>query len=225
MAPSRSIREIMSGDANNNLFQGFVNNNGTNSDYSSEHVDAPNEGVFMVCGVLIAMVLVAVIIVVLAVTISKLRKREETAAAAATADTTATNTTTAVINNNTNNNNNNVVDCQLPHAQPVEATIISNVSNDVGETPVPLPFLWQYAAKNAASRNTNGYNSPYRLYNSEQDTMMCTVPIEENGEHRKGLRKNLRGKWRRLVHKKQQQQDVYKIPAELRDQLKQIYVY
>ena len=58
-----------------------------------------------------------------------------------------------------------------------------------------------------------------------QDTLVCSVPIEETAEHRKGLRKNLRGKWRRLVHKKQQQQDAYKIPAELRDQLKQIYVY
>lgn len=58
-----------------------------------------------------------------------------------------------------------------------------------------------------------------------QDTLVCSVPIEETAEHRKGLRKNLRGKWRKLVHKKQQQQDAYKIPAELRDQLKQIYVY
>lgn len=62
--------------------------------------------------------------------------------------------------------------------------------------------------------------------NGFQDTLVCSVPIEETVEHRKGLRKNLRGKWRRLVHKKQQQQqDAYKIPAELRDQLKQIYVY
>ncbi|XP_050427839.1 uncharacterized protein LOC126837902 isoform X3 [Adelges cooleyi] len=183
--------------------------------------DAPNEGVYMVCGVLIAMVLVAVIIVVLAVTISKLRKREETAAAAATAAASATTTTPTVVNNN---NNNNVVDCQLPHAQPLEATIVTNVSCEVGETPVPLPFLWQYSAKNAAARSTNGYNSPHRMYNFDQDTM-CTIPIEENGDHRKGIRKNLRGKWRRLVHKKQQQQDAYKIPAELRDQLKQIYVY
>ncbi|KAL4148346.1 hypothetical protein QTP88_002610 [Uroleucon formosanum] len=156
---------------------------------------------------------------------SKLRKREETAtavAAAATAAATAVATANTAINNNNNNNN---VDCQLPHAQPVDVAVVTNVSGDVGDAPVPLPFLWQYSAKNAAAKNTNGYNSPYRLYSSDQDTLVCSVPIEETAEHRKGLRKNLRGKWRRLVHKKQQQQDAYKIPAELRDQLKQIYVY
>ncbi|XP_015379398.1 PREDICTED: uncharacterized protein LOC107173390 isoform X2 [Diuraphis noxia] len=213
----------MSSDANslNDIYQGFINSS-ANPEYSSEHVDVPNEGVYMVCGVLIAMVLVAVIIVILAVTISKLRKREETAAATAAA--TAVATANTAINNNSINNNNNV-DCQLPHAQPVDVAVVTNVSGDVCDAPVPLPFLWQYSAKNAAAKNTNGYNSPYRLYSSDQDTLVCSVPIEETAEHRKGLRKNLRGKWRRLVHKKQQQQDAYKIPAELRDQLKQIYVY
>ncbi|XP_027848877.1 uncharacterized protein LOC114128545 isoform X3 [Aphis gossypii] len=219
------IQRVMSSDANslNDIYQGFINSS-ANPEYSSEHVDVPNEGVYMVCGVLIAMVLVAVIIVILAVTISKLRKREESAvAAAATAAATAVATANTAINNNNNNNNN--VDCQLSHAQPVDVAVVTNVSGDVGDAPVPLPFLWQYSAKNAAAKNTNGYNSPYRLYSSDQDTLVCSVPIEETAEHRKGLRKNLRGKWRRLVHKKQQQQDAYKIPAELRDQLKQIYVY
>lgn len=159
---------------------------------------------------------------------SKLRKREETAVAAATAAATpnaTTNTATTIVVNNNSINTNNNVDCQLPHAQSVDVAVVTNVSRDVGDAPVPLPFLWQYSAKNAAAKNSNGYNSPYRLYSSDQDTLVCSVPIEETAEHRKGLRKNLRGKWRRLVHKKQQQQDSYKIPAELRDQLKQIYVY
>ncbi|XP_025417651.1 uncharacterized protein LOC112688589 isoform X2 [Sipha flava] len=229
MEPIRFKREVMSSDANsfNDIYQGFINSS-ANPEYSSEHVDVPNEGVYMVCGVLIAMVLVAVIIVVLAVTISKLRKREETAVAAATAAATpnaTTNTATTIVVNNNSINTNNNVDCQLPHAQSVDVAVVTNVSRDVGDAPVPLPFLWQYSAKNAAAKNSNGYNSPYRLYSSDQDTLVCSVPIEETAEHRKGLRKNLRGKWRRLVHKKQQQQDSYKIPAELRDQLKQIYVY
>jgi hypothetical protein len=61
---------VMSSDANslNDIYQGFINSS-ANPEYSSEHVDVPNEGVYMVCGVLIAMVLVAVIIVILAVTI------------------------------------------------------------------------------------------------------------------------------------------------------------
>lgn len=98
---------------------------------------------------------------------SKLRKREETAAAAATAAATATTTTTTVVNNNIINNNNNV-DCQLSHSQPVDAAVVTNVSGDVGDAPVPLPFLWQYSAKNAAAKSANGYNSPYRLYSSDQ---------------------------------------------------------
>lgn len=95
---------------------------------------------------------------------SKLRKREETAVAAATAAATAVATANTAINNNNNNN----VDCQLPHAQPVDVAVVTNVSGDVGDAPVPLPFLWQYSAKNAAAKNTNGYNSPYRLYSSDQ---------------------------------------------------------
>lgn len=96
---------------------------------------------------------------------SKLRKREETAvAAAATAAATAVATANTAINNNNNNN----VDCQLSHAQPVDVAVVTTVSGDVCDAPVPLPFLWQYSAKNAAAKNTNGYNSPYRLYSSDQ---------------------------------------------------------
>lgn len=99
---------------------------------------------------------------------SKLRKREETAvAAAATAAATAVATANTAINNNSINNNNNV-DCQLSHAQPVDVAVVTTVSGDVCDAPVPLPFLWQYSAKNAAAKNTNGYNSPYRLYSSDQ---------------------------------------------------------
>lgn len=104
---------------------------------------------------------------------SKLRKREESAVAAATAaataaPNTANSTTTIVVNNNSINTNNNV-DCQLPaHAQPVDVAVVTNVSGDVVDAPVPLPFLWQYSAKNAAAKNSNGYSSPYRLYTSDQ---------------------------------------------------------
>lgn len=118
---------------------------------------------------------------------SKLRKREESAAAAtataAAAATTngnaggaATINTAVAVNNNCINNNNNV-DCQLPpsppHGQPADVVQASAVPADVVDAPVPLPFLWQYSAKNAAAKNaaTNGYNSsPYRLYTSDQVT-------------------------------------------------------
>lgn len=45
-----------------------------------------------------------------------------------------------------------------------------------------------------------------------------------DGECKNGLRKNLRVKWNRLV-KKKAHHEIYTIPAELRPQLKQIYVY
>ncbi|VVC40753.1 Hypothetical protein CINCED_3A017617 [Cinara cedri] len=183
----------MSGDdANsvNDIYQGYINSS-ANPEYSSEHVDVPNEGMYMVGGVLIAMFLVAAIIVILAVTISKLRKREESAAAAtaaatatatsvttaaAAANSTTTVTTSTAVNNNSINNNNNVGDCQLlspPHHalhQPIDVAVVTNVSaaGDLVDAPVPLPFLWQYSAKNAAAKNTNGFNSPYRLYSPDQ---------------------------------------------------------
>uniref|UniRef100_A0A336M5N5 CSON012486 protein n=1 Tax=Culicoides sonorensis TaxID=179676 RepID=A0A336M5N5_CULSO len=55
--------------------------NDTESDLSQlSHLDAPNDVIYMVCGVVIAMLLVGLIIVLVAVTISKLRKREDSSA-------------------------------------------------------------------------------------------------------------------------------------------------
>lgn len=113
---------------------------------------------------------------------SKLRKREETAVAAATAaaataittaNATAAAATAITVNNNSISNNNNV-DCQQQQQQQqaIDVTVVTGVpAADVVDAPVPLPFLWQYSAKNAAAKNNgaaNGYNSPYRLYNSDQ---------------------------------------------------------
>ncbi|XP_074034050.1 uncharacterized protein isoform X5 [Leptinotarsa decemlineata] len=61
------------------------------------------------------------------------------------------------------------------------------------------------------------------LYNNNQDTLVQNLPTERPGFVR-GFRKNLGGKWRRLV-KRKPPQEVYTIPAELKPQLKQIYVY
>ncbi|XP_076172482.1 uncharacterized protein LOC143149195 isoform X5 [Ptiloglossa arizonensis] len=51
--------------------------NDTESLQLLSHLDPPVDSVYMICGVLIAMVFVGVIIVLLAITISKLRKRED----------------------------------------------------------------------------------------------------------------------------------------------------
>ncbi|KAJ8869870.1 hypothetical protein PR048_028879 [Dryococelus australis] len=76
-----------------------------------------------------------------------------------------------------------------------------------GTAPPPPPlFLWQYP-----------------VYSNDQDSLMHTLPADRPGICR-GFRKNLRGRWRRLV-KRKPAPEACTIPAELRDQLKQIYVY
>ncbi|XP_055849790.1 uncharacterized protein DDB_G0292186 isoform X1 [Episyrphus balteatus] len=90
---------------NNDNTQGTVND--TDSELSSlSHVDDPND-VIMVCGVVIAMLLVGLIIVLVAVTINKLRKREETSSASPATNIEAQTTTFATTPANMNNNNNN----------------------------------------------------------------------------------------------------------------------
>lgn len=56
-----------------------------------------------------------------------------------------------------------------------------------------------------------------------QETLVQNLQVERPGFCR-GFRKNLGGRWRRLVNKKPTT-EVYTIPAELKPQLKQIYVY
>ncbi|XP_050294179.1 uncharacterized protein LOC126734538 isoform X3 [Anthonomus grandis grandis] len=61
------------------------------------------------------------------------------------------------------------------------------------------------------------------LYNNEQKNIVQTTNNDRSGFVR-GFRKNLGGRWRRLV-KKKPTTEIYTIPAELKPQLKQIYVY
>ncbi|XP_055908093.1 probable serine/threonine-protein kinase DDB_G0267686 isoform X1 [Eupeodes corollae] len=85
---------------NNDNTQGTVND--TDSELSSlSHVDDPND-VIMVCGVVIAMLLVGLIIVLVAVTINKLRKREETSSASPATNIEAQTTTFATTPANQN---------------------------------------------------------------------------------------------------------------------------
>ncbi|XP_049832823.1 uncharacterized protein LOC126273306 isoform X3 [Schistocerca gregaria] len=182
------------------------------------HLSDPNETVYMICGVLIAMVLVALIIVLLALTISKLRKRDDNqsppprhpvgvAAAAATTTTTTTTTQITAVNH---------LNCQsvATVSAQVTTTILPPPEACPGSTATttvyPPQFLWQFPP-------------PYSLYSNNQDPLVHTLPAGQPGICR-GFRKNLRGRWRRLV-KRKPANEVYTIPAELRDQLKQIYVY
>jgi len=57
-----------------------------------------------------------------------------------------------------------------------------------------------------------------------QETLVhCSLPLEQPGFCH-GFRKSLQGSWKRLV-KKKPINETYAIPPELRNQLKNIYVY
>ncbi|XP_046392705.1 uncharacterized protein LOC124160746 isoform X2 [Ischnura elegans] len=158
------------------------------------HVDAPSESVYMICGVLIAMLLVALIIVLLAVTISKLRKREE-ASAAASSDVVAMQTLPPPTANNSSSS-------LGPHQQGGVSTV-----------------LWSYPVFGADRHDSLAMPLPMVL----PDPLVTTTTTSHSGFCR-GFRRNLRGRWRRLV-KRKPSTEVYTIPAELRPQLKQMYVY
>ncbi|XP_050294177.1 uncharacterized protein LOC126734538 isoform X2 [Anthonomus grandis grandis] len=181
--------------------------NDTDADVSNlSHLDGPNESLYMISGVCVAMLLVGVIIILLAVTISKLRKREEHSNSVHPVPDA---TTTVVLQTTT-----------------VAATVVTTN----GTTPVatagqpqrtepndPLAyrgqFLWAFPPPPAERI----------LYNNEQKNIVQTTNNDRSGFVR-GFRKNLGGRWRRLV-KKKPTTEIYTIPAELKPQLKQIYVY
>ncbi|KAF3427973.1 hypothetical protein E2986_04967, partial [Frieseomelitta varia] len=62
----------------------------------------------------------------------------------------------------------------------------------------------------------------YALYN-DQDTLVHALPSDRSG-FAKGFRKNIGGRWRRLV-KRKPESETCAIPPELKEQLKTIYVY
>ncbi|XP_052132756.1 TSC22 domain family protein 1 isoform X2 [Frankliniella occidentalis] len=200
--------------------------NSTDGELSGSHLDAPiSESVYIVCGVLIAMVLVGLIIVLLAVTISH-NGITTTVEAAAVNNTTATVAGFAVIGSQTAvvANNNVAVSTVIPvtaaAASPPTScpdsadSASSGLEDDdeesdgvVKSAPLEL-FLWSHPDPTA--------------FSGTKDTLVRELPCEVPQDS-KGLRKNLRGKWKRLVKKKPE--DSCSIPPELRDQLKQIYVY
>ncbi|XP_060526009.1 uncharacterized protein LOC132701812 isoform X2 [Cylas formicarius] len=206
--------QVMSSDGegySDDSLQGILNDTDSDvSDYS--HLDAPNESLYMIGGVCVAMFFVGVIIVLLAVTISKLRKREEHSNSVHPVGEPATTVVLQATATVTPNGTAAVVPPPPPPANNNSAAVVVAQNND------PLAyrgmFLWQFPPPPPQTQY---------LYNNEQNNIVQKAVAERPGFVR-GFRKNLGGRWRRLV-KRKAPADVYTIPAELKPQLKQIYVY
>ncbi|XP_034939766.1 uncharacterized protein, partial [Chelonus insularis] len=201
--------------------------NKTDSLQSLSHLDPPMETLYMICGVLIATALVGVIIILIAVTISKLRKREDHANDQVNAEQpavvqTATSATTNISATTTDQmlsqdiRNNGIVN----PAATITATEMNGITD--GSTTVITEtteqFVWQFPPPYPPPRTPP---PQYALYN-DQNTLVHGLESDRPG-FAKGIRKNLGGRWRRLVKKKNT--DTCAIPPELKDQLKTIYVY
>ncbi|XP_032663294.1 uncharacterized protein LOC116840565 isoform X2 [Odontomachus brunneus] len=192
--------------------------------------DPPTDSVYMICGVLIAMVLVGVIIVLLAVTISKLRKREDHHSSAGTVHPEATVVQTATSPPATIGGAHSDGCCtQISTTTTVSTEFGNNTCDEhhvyamattVTPSPNPVePFAWQFPPPYPPPHMPP---AQYALYN-DQDNLVHGLPPDRSG-FAKGFRKNIGGRWRRLV-KRKPETETCAIPPELKDQLKTIYVY
>ncbi|XP_058798252.1 uncharacterized protein LOC131668249 isoform X2 [Phymastichus coffea] len=222
--------------------------NDTNSLQSLSHLDPPADSVYMICGVLIAMVLVGVIIVLLAVTISKLRKREDSqhhqpnqvhpeqvqcppinmmAPDAASTQSSCNNNNSVGIVNRAMSSSTTTVDSCCNDKSAASTIVAAALENAAGTTMVYTTntgaaeqFIWQFPPPYPPP------NTPppqYTLYN-DQDTLVHGLQSADRQGFGKSFRKNLGGRWRRLVKRKPENESCA-IPPELKDQLKTIYVY
>ncbi|XP_076632172.1 uncharacterized protein LOC143347130 isoform X2 [Colletes latitarsis] len=183
--------------------------------------DPPVDSVYMICGVLIAMVFVGVIIVLLAITISKLRKREDhsnTVHPEPTVVQTATSPISTIVASSYS-----VEGCCTQISTTTTSTDLENNTaveqDNVYTTTNPTDqFVWQFPPPYPPPHTP----AQYALCN-DQDTLVHALPSDRPG-FAKGFRKNIGGRWRRLV-KRKPETETCAIPPELKDQLKTIYVY
>ncbi|XP_021693355.1 probable basic-leucine zipper transcription factor L isoform X2 [Aedes aegypti] len=207
-------------DVETNNIQDLLND--TDSELSSlSHVDAPNDVLYMVCGVVIAMLLVGLIIVLVAVTISKLRKREESSVS----PVTATNVEAAPPSSNHNHhnhhqNNNNSSSTNNHHHNNHHSSSNNHSSQLENGYSVPTPVAFRQSPSSVwvfpplpPQPNLYHYNA------NSQDAL---VHNEKTGF--KGLKRQLSGRFKRLVSRKSHE-PAPAIPPELKPQLKTIYVY
>ncbi|XP_076632171.1 uncharacterized protein LOC143347130 isoform X1 [Colletes latitarsis] len=195
--------------------------NDTESLQLLSHLDPPVDSVYMICGVLIAMVFVGVIIVLLAITISKLRKREDhsnTVHPEPTVVQTATSPISTIVASSYS-----VEGCCTQISTTTTSTDLENNTaveqDNVYTTTNPTDqFVWQFPPPYPPPHTP----AQYALCN-DQDTLVHALPSDRPG-FAKGFRKNIGGRWRRLV-KRKPETETCAIPPELKDQLKTIYVY
>ncbi|XP_058463768.1 GATA zinc finger domain-containing protein 16-like isoform X4 [Malaya genurostris] len=209
-APQDDFRAVGEGsDVDNNNIQDLLND-----------TDAPNDVLYMVCGVVIAMLLVGLIIVLVAVTISKLRKREESSVSPVTATNVEAppshlhhNNSSSYNNNNNNNSNNHH---HNHHSSSNHSSQQHQLENGYS-VPTPVAFrqspssVWVFPPL-PPQPNLYNYNA------NSQDALV------QNEKGLKGLKRQLSGRFKRLVSRKSHEPAPV-IPPELKPQLKTIYVY
>ncbi|XP_055371758.1 uncharacterized protein LOC129605818 isoform X2 [Condylostylus longicornis] len=194
------------------------------------HVDAPNDVMYMVCGVVIAMLLVGLIIILVAVTINKLRKREETSAVSP--PSSGRHHVEAHHQTNLNNYHNNInSNHHSQHHQLTTTTTIATISSQQQQ---------QQQQNQVLSNNENGIiqNNIVSKELPQDSWVFPPLPPQPNiycmnttdalahlqdKSGFKRFRTQFSGRFKRLVAKKTQEPPA--IPPELRPQLKTIYVY
>ncbi|XP_029719629.2 uncharacterized membrane protein DDB_G0293934 isoform X1 [Aedes albopictus] len=206
-------------DVETNNIQDLLND--TDSELSSlSHVDAPNDVLYMVCGVVIAMLLVGLIIVLVAVTISKLRKREESSVSPVTATNNVEAAPPSSNHNNTHHNHHHSSSTNNHHHNNHHSSSNNNSSQLENGYSVPTPVAFRQSPSSVwvfpplpPQPNLYHYNA------NSQDAL---VHNEKTGF--KGLKRQLSGRFKRLVSRKSHE-PAPAIPPELKPQLKTIYVY
>ncbi|XP_012266510.1 uncharacterized protein LOC105692096 isoform X6 [Athalia rosae] len=190
--------------------------NDTGSLQSLSHLEPPVDSVYMIFGVLIAMALVGAIIVLLAVTISKLRKREDHSNSVHPEPAVVQTAAAPVPASASPSANGTLQSCDAmpPHCTDFGPSSDPELASYAGQ------IVWQFPPPYPPPHTPP---PQYSLYNNDQDTLVHALPSERVG-FAKGFRKNLGGRWRRLV-KRKPEMEACSIPPELKDQLKTIYVY
>ncbi|KAF7412253.1 hypothetical protein HZH66_001149 [Vespula vulgaris] len=210
-------------------------------------VDQPVDSVYMICGVLIAMVLVGVIIVLLAVTISKLRKREEhhsnvvhpenatvvqtatVSASSATISTIVSSPPSSQLGNERCLAQVTTGDGTSPPSPTAVTTVTTATTTTTTTTATSIEHDGAYPIASTQDQFVWQFPPPYppqqyTLSYNDQDALVHTLPAGGRPGFAKGFRKNFGGHWRRLV-KRKPETETCAIPPELKDQLKTIYVY